>query len=163
MTQWCLPSLLPCPQQCPIQLCPHCGLLLCWQHGLPCTLLVPFLWSLETHQLPHPCPSYGLVPPCPFRKHTGSQENNGQTGSPCLDKAMLNACARCAVLHAVCLCSMRGAKIMYAMKTCPYLTLTTIGLDWEEDTVQRSVMLNPFFSQTYVCLVRARSDGPAQA
>ena len=31
---------------------------------------------------------------------------------------------------------------MYIAKTCPYLTLTTIGLDWEEGTVQRSMMLN---------------------
>ena len=40
------------------------------------------------------------------------------------------------------MCASRGTKRMYVAKTCPYLILTTIGLDWEEDTVQRSMMLN---------------------
>ena len=31
---------------------------------------------------------------------------------------------------------------MYVVKTCPHFTLTTIGVDWEDNTVQRSMMIN---------------------
>ena len=39
-------------------------------------------------------------------------------------------------------CATCGTKTMYIAKTCPYLTLTTVGLDWEEDRVEKSMMLD---------------------
>ena len=84
--------------------------------------------SLSHHAPPALCRVVACIIPPPLHQHAETEEINGQTGSPCLDKAVLarhtqyqkNACR----------------------ETCPYLTLTTTGLDWEEDTVQRSMMLN---------------------
>ena len=41
-----------------------------------------------------------------------------------------------------CLRTTRGTKRMYVAETCPYAPLTTVVFGWEEDTVQRTMVLN---------------------
>ena len=43
---------------------------------------------------PEPCSKWDVPPPSALRKHQEIQENDGQTGSWCLDKAVLACGAR---------------------------------------------------------------------